>query len=300
MAFGDSGVIHLNEVEKPVPLEDEVLIRVAAVSVNPMEIKFRTGAVQQQMPVELPYIPGLDVAGTIEAVGSKVSRLKTGAHVFATNYGGTYAQYVALKEDHVGLMPNTVEPNEAAALAIPLVTAYTFLVDGGQLQKGQRVLIHGASGGVGSVVLQTAKALGAYVIGTATGEGVSLARSLGADEVIDYKAKDFSLLVKDIDLVVDFAGGDTLNKSFSVVKQGGKLLSAVEPPSEELAKQFNITAKFLTSNPSYNKLDFGCTLVEQGKIKPRIIKLLTLKDTAKAQDMLSAGGLNGKIVLIVS
>lgn len=299
MAFGDSKVIHLNEVEKPLPKEDEVLIKVAAVSVNPMEIKFRTGALQQHMPITLPYIPGLDLAGTIEAVGSKVSRLKAGDKVFGTSHGGTYAQYVALKENNVGILPYNTDFNEGAALAVPLVTAYTFLIDGGNLKAGQRVLIHGASGGVGSIVLQTAKVLGAYVIGTASGEGLNLAKSLGADEVIDYKAKDFTELVKDIDLVIDFAGGDTLNKSFEVLKAGGKLFSAVMPPSEELTKKYKVTAQFLTSDPSYKKLEFGSKLVEDGKIKPQIVKVLTLENTAQAQDQVAAGGLNGKMVLTV-
>ncbi|MGZ3822849.1 MAG: NADP-dependent oxidoreductase, partial [Mucilaginibacter sp.] len=225
-AFGDSGVIQLNQVAQPQPKENEVLIKIAATTVNPIDMKIRSGAFQKMMPVNLPYTPGSDVAGTVEAVGSGVSRLKVGDKVFATTFGGTYAEYVVLKEDQVAALPHNLSMNEAAALAVPLVTSYSFLVEGGELKAGQRVLIHGAAGGVGGVMVQMAKALGAYVIGTASGEGLALAKSLGADEVIDYKTQDFSQLVKDVDLVIDLAGGETQNKSFSVVKEGGKLLSA--------------------------------------------------------------------------
>lgn len=187
--------------------------------------------------------------------------------------------------------------DEAASLAVPLVTSYSFLVEGADLKAGQRILIHGAAGGVGSIMIQMAKALGAYVIGTASGGGVALAKALGADEVIDYKTQDFTKLVKDADLVIDLAGGETQAKSFGVIKQGGLLLSAVMPPSEELAKQHHITAKFINSAPSYRKLDFGKKLVEEGKIKSHIAKTMKLKDAAKAQDLVSAGGINGKVVL---
>jgi NADPH:quinone reductase-like Zn-dependent oxidoreductase len=299
-AYGDSGVIQLKQVDKPQPKENEILIKVAATTVNPMDMKIRSGALQKQIPLPLPFIPGLDVAGTIEAIGSKVSRLKVGDKVFATTLGGTYAEHVAIDENKATGIPKNLTMNEAAALAIPLVTAYTFLIEGASLKAGQRILIHGAAGAVGSVMVQMAKALGAYVIGTASGEGIALAKSFGADEVIDYKTQDFSELVKDADLVIDLAGGETQTKSFKVIKVGGLLLSAVMPPSEELAQQHHITAKFISSTPSYNKLEFGKKLIEDGKIKIHISKTMPLKDAAQAQDLVSAGGVNGKIVLVTS
>ncbi|MDB5136329.1 MAG: quinone reductase [Mucilaginibacter sp.] len=297
-AYGDSGVIRLEQADKPQPKENEILIKVAATTVNPMDMKIRSGALQKQIPLSFPFIPGLDVAGTIEAVGGKVSRLKVGDEVFATTFGGTYAEYVVINEEKAATAPKNVTANEAVALAIPLVTAYSFLVEGGQLKAKQSVLIHGAAGGVGSVMVQMAKALGAYVIGTASGEGLALATSLGADEVIDYKTQDFTELVKDADLVIDLVGGEIQTKSFGVIKKGGLLLSAVMPPSEDLAQQHHVTAKFISSTPSYHKLEFGKKLVEEGKIKIRISKTMKLKDAAQAQDLLSAGGINGKIVLV--
>jgi len=299
-AFGGSEVIQLNEVDKPQPKENEILIKIAATTVNPIDMKVRSGNMQKMMPVNLPYTPGSDVAGEVAAIGSGVSRLKTGDKVFASTFGGTYAEYVVLKEEQAAVIPDNVGFNEAASLAVPLVTSYSFLVEGGDLKAGQRVLIQGASGGVGSIMVQMAKALGAYVIGTASGEGLALAKSMGADEVIDYKTQDFTKLVKDADLVIDLVGGETQAKSFTVVKEGGKLLSAVMPPSDELAQQHHITARFISSAPSHKKLEFGAKLVEEGKIKTQIAKIMKLEDAAQAQDLVSGGGLNGKVVLVVN
>jgi len=296
-AYGNSDVIHLKQVDKPQPKENQILIKVAATTVNPMDMKIRSGVMEKQIPLTFPFIPGLDVAGIIEEVGANVSRLKKGDQVFATTLGGTYAEYIALNEDQAALIPKNTNTTEAAALAIPLVTAYTFLVESGQLKTGQKILIQGAAGAVGGIMVQMAKTLGAYVIGTASGKGIELAKSLGADEVIDYKTQDFTELVKDVDLVVDLAGGDTQIKSFKVIKQGGLLLSGVMPPSEELAKQYHVTAKFISSTPSYHKLEFGKKLVEEGKIKTQIAETMKLKDAAHAQDLVTLGGINGKIVL---
>jgi NADPH:quinone reductase-like Zn-dependent oxidoreductase len=299
-AFGDSSVIQLKTAEQPKPGANEILIKIAATTVNPFDMKVRSGVLQSQIPVILPYTPGSDVGGTVAAIGESVHRLKVGDKVFATTFGGTYAEYVVLKEEQTAVIPANVSLNEAAALAVPLVTSYSFLVEGGELKAGQRVLIHGAAGGVGGIMVQMAKSLGAYVIGTASGEGVALAKSFGADEVIDYKTQDFTKLVKDVDLVIDLAGGETQTQSFDVVKEGGKLLSAVMPPSAALAEQHHITAKFISSAPSHKKLEFGAKLVEEGKIKVQIAATFKLEDAAKAQDLLSAGGVNGKVVLVVS
>jgi NADPH:quinone reductase-like Zn-dependent oxidoreductase len=295
--FGHSDVIVLNDIEKPVIQDNEVLIRTIATTVNPMDMKIRSGSLQKGMPVELPYTPGLDVAGTIEMVGSKVTRLKKGDEVFATTFGGTYAEFINLNEAQVSLKPDTVSAHEAAALAIPLVTSYTILVEVGQVKAGQQLLVHGAAGGVGSVLVQMAKALGAHVIGTASGKGIELLKSYEVDETIDYKKQDFTKTAQDLDIVVDLVGGETQQKSFSLLKKGGKLLSTVMPPSQEMAGKFGITGQFVFSKPSFEKLDFGKKMVDEGKIKTQIVKTMLLKDAAKAQDLVSTGGVNGKIVL---
>lgn len=295
--YGDSSVLQLTELNKPICKEDEVLVKVLAVTINPFDIKVRKGMMRQQMSIHFPYVPGTDACGVVEAIGVNVSRIKPGDKVFASASNGTYAEYAVLKENLTALKPEGISAEEAAAFVVPLNTANTVLIETAHLQKGQRVLIHGAAGAVGSVATQMAKLIGAYVIGTASGEGVNLLKELGADEVIDYKNQDFTKLVKDVDVVVDLVGGETQNRSFEVLKKGGKLLSTTAPPSQELAKKFEVTAKFVFSNPSYLKLEYGKNLIAGGKLKIRITKVLPLEKAAEAQDLLSAGGINGKIAL---
>ena len=295
--FGNSDVIKVIETEKPNIKDDEVLIKSSAVSVNPADIKYRKGLMQQRLPVQLPYIPGLDVAGTIEVVGSNVSRLKVGDKVFGGKHGNNYAEYVSIKENDTAIIPANVNFNEAASLVVPLVTSYSFLIENGEVKKGQRLFIQGISGGTGQVMLQMAKSLGMYVIGTASTSGIELVKSLGADEVIDYKNQDFTNLVKDIDIVVDLVGGETQVNLFKTLKKGGKLFSGTMPPSQELAKEYEVEAKFIASSYSYKKLDYGKQLVEAGNIIPQIVKIMKLEDAAEAQDMVSKGGINGKVIL---
>lgn len=298
--FGDSSVLKLTEINKPDLKDNEVLVKVKATTINPLDIKLRSGLMQKSMPIQLPFTPGSDVAGIVEAVGSQVTRLKTGDEVFGTTFGGTYAEYAAIKENMLAIKPGSISFNEAVALAVPINTANTLLIEKGELQKGQKILIHGAGGAVGSVMVQLAKMIGAYVIGTASGSGVEQIKALGADEAIDYKTQDFTTLVKEVDLVADTVGGETQNKSFSVIKKGGKLLSITGPPSAELAEKAGITAAFVSSNPSYIKLDFGKHLVEEGKLKTGIALVMKLEEVAKAQDLASKGGVNGKIVLEIN
>ncbi len=204
---------------------------------------------------------------------------------------------MVLNEKNVSLVPDNLNLNEAVSLAVPITTAYNLLVQDGHLQSGQKVLVHGAAGAVGNVVVQMAKAIGAHVIGTASGDGLDLLKSLGTDEVIDYKSQDFSEVVSDVDMVIDLVGGETLKKSYALVKKGGMLLSTVMPTSDEEAATHGITAKFVNSLPGLKKLHYGKDLVEENKIKPQIAKVLKLEDAAQAQDLVSAGGLNGKVIL---
>jgi len=299
--YGESDVLHLNEIEKPVPKENEVLIHISATTVNPLDMKIRAGIVKDELPVkEFPYTPGMDVAGSIEETGSNVTRFKAGDLVYALNNGGTYAEYVSVNEGQVAFIPQNLTINEAAALVMPLSTAYTFLVAEAHLQTGQKVLIQGAAGSVGQAMVQMAKELGAYVIGTASGKGVELLRSLGIDEAIDHKKQDFTKLVKDADLVIDLVGGETEKKSYSVLRKGGLLLSAAMPLTEGLAQKYGVSARFAHTIPDAKQLEFGKEMVENGIITPNIVKLMKLEDAAAAQNLVSAGGQNGKIVLTVN
>lgn len=299
-AFGNSSVLQLVQVNMPTFADDEILVKVIATTVNPFDIKIRIGSMQKTMPVQLPYVPGSDVSGIVEAVGKNVKRIQPGDRVFATGSGGTYAEYTVLKENRVALIPANISANEAAALAVPLTTSNTLLIETGHVQAGQRILVHGAAGAVGSALVQMAKALGCYVIGTASGKGVDQIKALGINEAIDYKTQDFTKLVKNVDLVADLVGGETQVKSFEVLKKGGKLLSIVMPPSSEMAEKYGVEAKFIVSTPTLEKLEFGVKMVETGEIKAYIAKTMKLEQAAEAQDMISNGGINGKIVLEVS
>ena len=299
-SFGQSDVLALAEVAAPqISTENDVLIQVKAASINPLDMKIRMGFMQAMRPVQLPFTPGLDAAGIVTAVGSGVSRFKVGDEVMAATMMGAYAEYIVAKEDNVSLKPDNISFVEAASLVVNLGTAQSILFAEGKLEKGQKVLIQGAAGAVGATMVQLAKNNGLYVIATASGKGLELVKSLGADEVIDYKSQDVTVLVKDVDLVADCAGGDTQSKLFEVVKSGGKLLSIAGMPSRELAQKYNVEARFVSSNLSAKSLENGLNLVREGQIKPIIAKTFPLTDAAQAQDLVSAGGINGKVVLEV-
>lgn len=300
-SFGQSDVLALVEVAQPqISNDNEVLIQVKAASVNPLDMKIRMGFMQKMRPVQLPYTPGLDAAGTVVAVGAAVSRFKVGDEVMAATMMGAYAEYVVVKEEFVSLKPTNISFAEAASLVVNLGTAQSILFSEGKLESGQKVLIQGAAGAVGATMVQLAKNNGLYVIATASGKGLELVKSLGADEVIDYKSQDLTTLVKNVDLVADCAGGEAQSKLFEVLKSGGKLLSIAGMPSPELAQKYNIEARFVSSNLSAKSLENGLNLVLEGKIRPIIAQKFPLSQAAQAQDVVSAGGMNGKVVLEIN
>jgi NADPH:quinone reductase-like Zn-dependent oxidoreductase len=174
------------------------------------------------------------------------------------------------------------------------------LFNEGKLAKGQKVLIQGAAGATGATMVQMAKNAGVYVIATASGQGIALVKSLGADEVIDYRSQDVTALVRNVDLVADCAGGESQNKLFEVLRPGGKLYSIATSPSSELAEKYKVDARFIRSNISANSLTAGLGLVREGKLRPIVSKTFRLEEAAQAQDFVSAGGVNGKVVLVVA
>jgi NADPH:quinone reductase-like Zn-dependent oxidoreductase len=300
-AFGNSDVIAVVEVPKPeIKNDNEVLIQVNAASVNPLDMKLRSGSMQQARPINLPFMPGADVAGIVVATGEKVTKFKAGDQVIAVSLTGGYAEYALANESHVALKPSNTTYEEATSLVVNVGTAQSVLFDEGKLTKGQKVLIQGAAGATGATMVQMAKERGAYVIATASGEGIALVKSLGADQVIDYKSQDITTLVKDVDLVADCAGGKSQSKLFEVLRPGGKLFSIVIPPSAELAEKYHVDARFIRSNISADSLTVGLELVKEGKLRPIVSKAFSLEEAAQAQDFASAGGVNGKVVLVVS
>ncbi|MDH4472776.1 MAG: NADP-dependent oxidoreductase [Fluviicola sp.] len=298
--FGNSDVIELVDIPTPeVKNENDVLIKVKAASVNPLDVKIRLGYMQKMRPVELPITPGLDVSGIVTAIGSAITKFKVGDEVIAATMGNAYAEYVVTNENVVSLKPGNVSFEEATSLAVNIGTAQTILFTEGKLSSGQKVLIQGAAGSVGATMVQLAKSNGLYVIATASGKGVDLVKSLGADEVIDYKTQDVSKLVKDVDLVADCAGGESQATLFEVVKSGGKLLSIAGMPSAELAEKHHVDARFISSDLSAKSLENGLSLVSEGKLKALVSATFKLEEAAQAQDLVSAGGVNGKVVLVV-
>ncbi|MGE8429987.1 MAG: NADP-dependent oxidoreductase [Sphingobacterium sp.] len=297
--YGDSSVLHLNEISLPKLGAKDIMIKISAVSVNPLDIKLRNGEMKNFMPILFPFTPGLDVAGTVEKVGEKVTKFNKGDKVFATTFGNTYSEFVSLEESIVSKMPKILNFAEAAAAAIPLTTAYTLLLQDGNLKAGQTILVHGAAGGVGHILVQMAKNLGAKVIATATGEGLEFVKSNGASEVIDYKDDQKLQRIKGVDMVVDLVGGETHFQSYNKLKPGGILLSTVMPGSEELANKFGITTKFVNATPDSKKLDFGSKYVENGNIKVKVFRKFSLDDAAAAQNFVVQERILGKVVLEV-
>ncbi|HEY9102342.1 NADP-dependent oxidoreductase [Chitinimonas sp.] len=228
--FGSPDVLGSGEVAVRTPKGNEVVVRIEAAGVNPLDVKIVAGYLQQVFPVEFPYVPGTDFSGVIETVGEEVSHLQAGDRVFgrsAPSAGGAFAQRIVIAAADVYAVPEAMSFEQAAALPTTFGTARQALFETGGLQRGQRVLIHAAAGGVGVMAVQQAHRAGAYVIATASAANLDLVKSLGADEVIDYRTQDFSQL-RDVDLVLDAIGGETLEKSWPVLRTGGRIASLVE------------------------------------------------------------------------
>ena len=299
-SYGGSEVLIFTETAKPqIRNLTDVLIRVKAATVNPYDIKIRSGLLQKTRPIKFPFVPGSDASGIVEDVGSEATQFKPGDEVMAYTPHGAYAGYLVVKKDNISLKPDFISFAEAASLVVPIGTAQSVLFNEGKLQKGQKVFIQGASGAVGTMMIQMAKAHGAYVIGTASGKGLELLKALGADEAVDYKTQDFTSVVQDADLVVDCVGGETLVKLFQVVRKGGKLLSIIMPPPVGLAQKHEVEIQYISSDLSGKNLEPGLKLLKEGKIKPVISKTFRLEEAAQAQDFVSAGSVNGKVVLLV-
>ena len=300
--FGGPDVLKDEEAPQPVPGADEVLIKVHASGVNPVDTKIRAGEAKGKFPVTLPLIPGWDVSGEIEEVGSDVLSFRKGDEVYSRpdlSGNGTYAEYVVVKANQVNRKPKSIDHDKAAAIPLAGVTAWQGLFTHGQLEEGQRVLIHAASGGVGTFAVQFAKWKGAYVIGTSSAENIDFLYDLGADEVIDYKSENFEDEVSDIDLVFDLIGGDTQKKSLLVLKKGGRLITTVKPEYAEEAKSKGIYLEGFMAQSTPGDLQQIADLVDSGKVKPIIAEVLPLAEAAQAHKKIEKGHTRGKIVLRV-
>ena len=300
--FGGPEVLKYEEVTVPSPAADEVLIKVYASGVNPIDWKIRAGLARKKFPVHLPLIPGWDVSGEIEEVGSNILNFKKGEEVYSRpdpTRNGTYAEYVVVKADEVNSKPKSINHEKAAAVPLAGLTAWQGLFDFGKLEAGQIVLIHAASGGVGTFAMQFAKWKGAYIIGTSSEENIDFLFELGADEVIDYNTEKFEDKVKDVDLVFDLVGGETQKRSLQVIRKGGRLITVAQPQNIDEAKLKGIHLEGFMAQSLPEELQQIADLIDSGKMKPVISQIFSLKDAAKAHKEIEKGHTRGKIVLKV-
>jgi NADPH:quinone reductase-like Zn-dependent oxidoreductase len=295
--YGGPEVLVQVEMQRPTPGPDEVFIKVQAASVNPVDWKLRAGYMKDFFPLTFPSTLGWDISGTVEEAGADVTRFKRGDEVYALLPGGGYAEYAAARETVVARKPRTWDHIQAATVPVAGLTSWQALFEVAQLSAGQKVLIHAAAGGVGNFAVQFAKARGAYVIGTASSKNQAFLRELGVDQAVDYQKTHFEDVVRDVDVVLDTIGGDTQERSFKVLKQGGILVSLVQPPSPDSAAKYGVRALFYGAHASSSDLAEIAKLIDDGKVKPVVETVLPLADARRAHELSQSGHTRGKIVL---
>ncbi|MCM3530141.1 NADP-dependent oxidoreductase [Cytobacillus oceanisediminis] len=326
MVIDRYGKVPMRLAEMPTPEigEYEVLAEIHAASINPVDFKIRDGKVKLLVKYKMPLILGNDFSGVVAKVGAKVTRFKVGDEIYARprkSKIGTFAEYIAIHEEDIALKPKNLSFEEAASIPLVGLTSYQALTDILQLQKGQKILIQAGAGGVGTFAIQLAKLMGATVATTASVAGASLVKSLGADEIINYKTEKFDEILKNYDAVFDTLGGEILEKSFEVIKRGGKIVSVSGLPNARFGKEYGsglfktllfsaashkLTAlekkhnghyTFLFMKPSGEQLRIIANFIETGKIKPIIDRVFPFEDAQNAMEYAESGRAKGKIIL---
>ncbi len=301
--YGGSEVFKVIEnAPKPFVKDGQVLVEVFAAGINPFDWKLRSGMFKEMIPLSFPTILGGDISGVIKAVGKDVSSYRIGDEVYGqasvlSGGSGAFAEFATASVNHIAHKPKNASFDEAASLVLAGVSALQGIEEHCRLQAGQKILIHGGAGGIGSLALQIAKALGAYVVTTVSSNDIEFVKNLGADEVIDYKKEQFEEKSKDFDAVFDTVGGKVTDKSLQVLKKGGFLVSMVGQPDEELAKKQGATAIAQNSVVTTKRLTRLAELVENGKVKPRIDTVFPLERIQDAFKFLEEGSPRGKILL---
>jgi NADPH:quinone reductase-like Zn-dependent oxidoreductase len=301
-SFGGPDVLTLEDLPIPDIASDEVLVKVCAASVNPVDYKIRAGKFSLAQPNELPKILGRDISGVIERAGKAVTQFRAGDEVFALldrDHGG-YAEYVALKASLCARKPRALDHMHAAAVPLAGLTAWQGLFDDGNLRPGATVLIHGGAGGVGHLAIQFAKLRGATVYTTVASEDLEFARELGAYRAIDYKTERFEDVVHDADLVFDLVGGETQDRSFSVLARGGKLVSTVARPDPDKARDASATGQIHLTQPNAAELADIAQLIDEGKVHPRVQAAYPLQAASVAQLDIEREHTRGKVVLQIA
>ncbi|MBM0107396.1 NADP-dependent oxidoreductase [Steroidobacter sp. S1-65] len=300
--YGGSEVLRIGEASVPMPSSGEVQIRIHAAGVNPVDWKIRAGRLQRTSPVTLPYIPGRDVAGIIRSVGPGVTRWKVGDSVIAVLDGGGFAEYVNVPVENVAPKPAKLSFEEAAGIPTASLAAWRTLIVNADIKQGQRVLIHGGAGGVGSTAVQLAHWRGAHVITTASERNHEYLKALGADEVIDYRTTRFEDVVKNVDVVLDTVGGETLQRSPAVLRQGGTLLTIVGRPPAEACSERKLRcpspSTATRAQPGEELAELG-KLFDQGTLKMNLDARFPLEQATKALELSEGGHARGKIIVVV-
>ncbi len=301
--YGGPEVLKLEDMPVPTPKEDEMLVKVFAAGVNSFDGVMRSGKYAKPNGTQLPWHPGYDIAGVIEKVGAKVTKFKVGDPVYAfiaILKGGGYAEYALAKETDAALKPSTISFVEAAGAPSVALTAWQAIVDKANLQPGQTVLIHGASGGVGLFAIPIAKVRGAKVFATASTANQDFLKELGADVAIDYKTQKFEDIAKDVDVVIDGVGGETLARSYPIVKKGGIIVSLTDRVDQAQLNKYGIRGASLEVQNNGDELAQIGKLIDEKKIKVIVSETFPLADANKAETKADTGHARGKIVLKIA
>jgi len=301
-AFGAAEQLELQDVPAPVAGPRQLLVRVVAAGVNPVDWKVRSGELAAFFPVKPPVTLGWDAAGVVTTVGADVTGFAPGDAVFFFAdfaHGGTYAEFVAVDAAQVALKPRTASFAQAAALPTPALAAWRAIVEVAQVKPGQKVLVHGAGGPLGSAAVQLARDAGAHVVATAGDASIAIARATGADDLINYQRQDFAALVREVDVVIDTVGGAVQEASWATLRRGGILVATTMPPSAERAAAAGVRAEMMQTSPRGDTLAKIADLVDAGRVRVAVSHEFALADVAKAHRLAEAGAIRGKIVLHV-
>src|SRR6266404_5896639 len=301
--YGGPEVLKYEDIPRPEPKDDEMLVRVIAAGVNPVDEMIRSGMFAKYEKAAFPMIPGADIAGVVEKAGGKITKFRMGDPVYAyisLKNGGGYAEYAVATEGEASPKPKSLSYVEAAAVPVVALTAWQALIDTAKLSAGQTVLIHGGSGGVGTFAIQIAKARGAKVIATASTANQDFLKQLGADVAIDYTKTKFEEVAKNVDVVLDSVGKDTLARSYGVVKKGGFVVTLVARIDQAELDKHGIRGASLSVKPDSNELVEIGKLIDEKKIKVIVSQTFPLSEAVKAQEQVATGHTRAKIVLKVA
>ena len=301
--YGDNSVVALNEkATKPKVSAGKILVEVYSAGVNPVDWKIREGYLKGMMPLAFPATLGSDFSGVVAEVGEGVTNVKQGDEVYGianAMTGGSFAEFIVVDAKALSLKPTRTTHTEAASLPLVGLSAWQALVEQINIRKGQKILVHGGAGGIGTIAIQLAKHLGVYVTTTASQKDIDYVKGLGADEVIDYQNVRFEEKLKAYDAVFDTAGGEAYQKSFQVVKEGGIIVSMVEQPNKELMMKHKVTAKAQFTQPNADQLAKLASLVDNGVIKPHVDKSFSMEQAKETFSYQQTGSPQGKVVITV-